>query len=88
MPSNKRILVKESGVMNFFKSFLSAKANGTESGWLQNVRKKDPRIADAFKQWDSDLTKSMQIQKRELEKAGIDTSKIDNLVKTLGLKNV
>lgn len=86
MPSNKRILVKESGLMNFFRSFFKAKASGTESQWLQNVRKKDPRIADAFKDYDDELSKSISMRRAMLTKYGISTKGLDDFVKKYGIK--
>ena len=36
---SKKILVKESGIGNFFRSFFQAKADGRESDWLKRLRK-------------------------------------------------
>lgn len=83
----KKILVKESGVMDFFKSFFQAKADGRESQWLQKLRKADPDLADVWSDYDDKLAKSMQQQKRDLQSLGMDTSHIDAVIKKYGLKN-
>ena len=51
----KKILVRESGLMDFFKSFFQAKADGRESQWLQRLRKADPDLADVWSDYDDKL---------------------------------
>lgn len=84
----KKILVKESGVLNFFKSFFQAKADGRESQWLQRLRKADPDLADKWSDYDDKLSQSMQQQKRDLQSMGLDTTKVDAMIKKYGLKNI
>jgi hypothetical protein len=84
----KKILVKESGVLNFFKSFFQAKADGRESQWLQRLRKADPDLADKWSDYDDKLSQSMQQQKRDLQSLGLDTTKVDAMIKKYGLKNI
>ena len=84
----KKILVKESGVLNFFKSFFQAKADGRESQWLQRLRKADPDLADTWSDYDDKLSQSMQQQKRDLQSLGLDTTKVDAMIKKYGLKNI
>lgn len=83
---SKRILVKEAGLMNFFKSFFNAKADNKESEWLAKLRKVDPNLADIWSDYDKSLTRSIVNQKRNLEKLGIDASHIDTIIKKYGLK--
>lgn len=83
---SKRILVKEEGLMDFFKSFFSAKSKGNESEWLQRLRKKNDKLADAWTDYDDALSKSMNTQKKVLQSMGIDTSHIDNYLKKYGIK--
>lgn len=83
----KKILVKESGLLDFFKSFFQAKASGNESEWLKRLRKADPDLADVWSDYDDKLSKSMQQQKVMLQKYGLDTSKVDGMIKKYGLKN-
>ena len=45
---SKRILVKEAGLMDFFKSFFQAKVDNKESQWLSKLRKADPDLADIW----------------------------------------
>jgi len=85
---SKRILVKEAGLMNFFKSFFQAKANGNESEWLQRLRKADPNLADVWEDYDDKLSTNMRLQQQTLDKYGLDTSKVDDMIKKYGLKNV
>ena len=84
----KKILVKEAGILDFFKSFFQAKADGRESQWLQRLRKADPDLADKWSDYDDKLSQSMQQQKRDLQSLGLDTSKVDAMIKKYGLKNV
>jgi hypothetical protein len=82
----KKILVKEAGLMDFFKSFFKAKADNKESQWLSKLRKADPDLADVWSDYDRAVTKNMINQKRNLEKLGIDASHIDAIIKKYGLK--
>jgi hypothetical protein len=84
----KKILVREAGLIDFFKSFFNAKANGRESEWLQRLRKADPDLADTWSDFDDSVSKSMYQQKRDLQSLGLDTSHIDKIIKKYGLKNV
>lgn len=84
----KKILVKEAGLIDFFKSFFSAKSKGKESEWLQRLRKANPDLADVWVDYDKALSDNMFTQKRELEKLGLDASHIDKIIKKYGLKNV
>ena len=54
----KKILVREAGLVDFFKSFFQAKADGKESQWLQRLRKADPDLADIWKDYDDKLSTS------------------------------
>lgn len=60
---SKKILVKEAGLVDFFKSFFAAKSKGKESEWLQRLRKADPKLADVWKGYDDALSRSMWNQK-------------------------
>ena len=83
---SKRILVKEAGIADFFKSFFKAKANNKESEWLTRLRKADPKLADVWSDYDKALTRNMSNQKRNLEKLGLDSSGVDAIIKKYGLK--
>ena len=84
----KKILVKEAGIIDFFKSFFSAKSKGTESDWLKRLRKANPKLADVWTDYDNSVSKSMYQQKRDLEGLGLDASHIDTIIKKYGLKDV
>ena len=84
----KKILVREAGLIDFFKSFFNAKVNGRESEWLQRLRKADPDLADTWSDFDDSVSKSMYQQKRDLQSLGLDASHIDKIIKKYGLKNV
>jgi hypothetical protein len=45
-------------------------------------------LADKWSDYDDKLSKSMQQQKRDLQSLGLDTSKVDAMIKKYGLKNV
>lgn len=83
---SKKILVKESGLMNFFKSFFKAKADGNESEWLQKLRKADPDLADIWADYDKSLSNSVKVQKAAMDKLGLDSSHIDAFSKKYGIK--
>ena len=83
---SKRILVKEAGIADFFKSFFKAKANNKESEWLTRLRKADPKLADIWSDYDKALTKNMQVQKDAVRKLGLDASEVDAIIKKYGLK--
>ena len=84
----KKILVRESGLIDFFKSFFQAKADGRESQWLQRLRKADPDLADIWSDFDTTVSKSINLNKSYLQKHGLDTTKVDTIIKKYGLKNV
>ena len=84
----KKILVRESGLLDFFQSFFQAKSKGKESDWLQRLRKADPKLANVWSNYDSKLSASIQQQKRDLQSLGLDTSKVDAMIKKYGLKNI
>jgi hypothetical protein len=84
----KKILVREAGLMDFFKSFFRAKSKGNESEWLQRLRKANPDLADVWVDYDNKLSKNMYTQKRALEKLGLDASHVDAIIKQYGLKEV
>jgi hypothetical protein len=83
---SKRILVKEAGLMNFFKSFFKAKADGNESEWLQKLRKADPKLADIWHDYDKSLSNDMKVQKAAMDRLGLDSSHIDDFTKQYGIK--
>ena len=82
----KKILVREAGLLDFFKSFFQAKADGKESQWLQRLRKADPDLADIWKDYDDKLSISMRNQQAMLKRYGADTTNVDNIIKKYGLK--
>jgi hypothetical protein len=84
----KKILVKEAGLIDFFKSFFNAKSQGKESQWLQRLRKADSGLADIWSDFDDKVSKNMFQQKASLEKLGLDSSHIDKIIKQYGLKNI
>lgn len=49
----KRILVKEAGLLDFFRSFFRAKSQGKEKEYISKMRKVSPELADAWSDWDS-----------------------------------
>lgn len=83
---SKKILVKEAGIMNFFKSFFKAKADNKESEWIGKLRKADPELADVWSDYDKALTKNMVNQSNMLKRRGLDSSHIDSIIKKYGLK--
>jgi arginyl-tRNA synthetase len=83
---SKRVLVKESGIGDFFQSFFKAKADNKESDWLQKLRRADPKLADVWSNYDKALSTSMKNQKATLDRLGIDSSHIDSFVKKYGIR--
>jgi len=83
---SKRILVKEAGLMDFFKSFFKAKADNKESQWLAKLRRADPKLADIWSDYDKALTRNIQVQKDAVRKLGLDSSEVDAIIKKYGLK--
>jgi len=52
------------------------------------LRKADPNLADVWKDYDDKLSANMRLQQQTLKKYGLDTSKVDSMIKKYGLKNV
>lgn len=82
----RKILVKESGIMNFFKSFFKAKADNKESEWLQKLRKVDPELADVWTDYDKSLSNGIRVQKSVMNQIGVDSSYLDDFSKKYGIK--
>jgi hypothetical protein len=61
--------------------FYQSQKDGRESELLSTLRKKDPEIADIYKDWYKKSAAVLQATKRALEKRGKDTSSIDALLK-------
>ena len=78
----KRILVKESAFNNFIISFFKAKASNKESEWLSKLRKADPKLADIWSDYDKAMNKSITVQRDILRKRGLDTTELDDFLKT------
>jgi hypothetical protein len=85
---SKKILVKESGFIEFIKSFFKAKSKGTESEWLQKLRKVDPKLADIWSSYDDTVSKGIATQMRVLKSRGLDTSHLEDFIKKYGIKDV
>lgn len=83
---SKRILVKESGLMDFFRSFFKAKSQGTESEWLGRLRKADPKLADIWGKYDDALSNDIATQYKVLKSSGLDTRHLDKFMKQYGIK--
>lgn len=77
---SKRLLSE--GVLDkFFNLFLTAKSKNKESQWLSRLRDKDPELADIWSKWDSDMDKVLYAAKDMAKARGLDTSKIDSVIK-------
>lgn len=61
---SKRILVKESGLMDFIKSFFQAKSQGKEKSYIASMRKVNPELADAWSDWDTKSDNLLQTVKK------------------------
>ena len=58
-----------------------------ESGFIERLREEDSGLADTWSDYGDKLAKSMYGQKEMLQKNGMDTSKVDEMIKKYGLKN-
>ncbi len=61
--------------------FYQTQKDGKEGELLATLRKKDPEIADIYKDWYKKSAAVLQATKRALEKRGKDTSSVDALLK-------
>jgi hypothetical protein len=57
-----------------------------ESEWLQRLRMKNDKLADAWKDYDDALANSMATQYEVLKSMGLDTSHIEEYMKKYGIK--
>ena len=58
-----------------------------ESGFIERLREKDSGLADIWSDYGDKTAKSMYGQKEMLQRYGMDTSHIDEIIKKYGLKN-
>ena len=61
----------------FYKSY----ENGKEGELLRTLRTKDPEIADIYADWYKKSDAVLQATKKALEKRGLDTTEIDDLIR-------
>lgn len=80
---SKRILVKEAGVIDFFKSFFRAKADGKEKAWINNLEDKNAELADIWKDFDELITKNMADRKKMMQKYGGESQYLANYLKSI-----
>ena len=80
---SKKMLIRESKIMDLLKGFLNIKAKGREAEFIQKIRKEDPAAADMWAKWNSDMDKTLMMAKNNFIKAGMpDKAKeIDDLIK-------
>ncbi len=74
-------LIKESVWTRLLDLFYKSQQNGREGELLSALRKKDPEIADIYKDWYKKSAAVLQATKRALDAKGKDTSSIDALLK-------
>jgi hypothetical protein len=74
-------LIKESVWNRLLDLFYKTQKNGREGELLSALRKKDPEIADIYKDWYKKSAAVLQATKRALDAKGKDTSSIDALLK-------
>lgn len=82
----KKIKITESGLMGFFKSFFRAKSDGKESEWISALRAKSPELADIWKDYDDELSKTTAWNRQMMLKYGGDTKNLDDFQKKYGIK--
>ena len=61
--------------------FYKSHENGKEGDLLKTLRAKDPEIADIYADWYKKSDAVLQATKKALEKRGMDTSEIDDLIR-------
>lgn len=61
--------------------FYKSQENGKEGELLRTLRSKDPQIADIYADWYKKSEAVLQATKKALERRGLDTTEIDDLIK-------
>jgi hypothetical protein len=61
--------------------FYKSQENGKEGQLLRTLRSKDPQIADIYADWYKKSEAVLQATKKALERRGLDTTEIDDLIK-------
>ena len=77
----KKFLVKEAGLVDFFKSFFNAKAKGKEASFIQQIRKQNPELGDVWSDWNDKMDTMLKNTKKDLQHYNLDTTEIDNVLK-------
>lgn len=79
----KRMLIRESKIIDLLKGFLNIKAKGREAEFIQKIRKEDPESAELWSKWNNDMDRALMSAKNNFIKAGLpDKAKeIDDLIK-------
>lgn len=76
-----RILVKESGISDFFKAFFQAKAEDRDDKFLSAVERENKELAKSLETWNKHLEKSLQDLYKSNLYQGLDTREVEALLK-------
>ena len=73
--------MKESLWMDILKFFGKVQDQNKQSKLINNMRKTNPELADAFADWDNQSYRLLQSTKKVLQKYGKSTSEVDDLLR-------
>lgn len=74
------LLVEKNLFQKMFDTFLKAKAEDKEKQFISKIKHADPKVAAAFSKFDDVLVQNSLSLRSTLEKYGLDTSGIDNVL--------
>lgn len=81
----KRLLVKEAGLVDFFKSFFAAKAAGKDDKFISGLEKADAELAASIEKLNNTLDANMIQLYHAYRKKGLKTDKIVAYLKQHGI---
>lgn len=74
------LLIEKNLFQKLFNTFLKAKSQDKEQQFISKIKHTDPKLAAAFSEFDNILVSRQLSLKKSLEKLGLDTSGIDNVL--------
>lgn len=80
---SKKMIIKESKLIDFLKGFLNIKAKGKGPEFIEKIREKDPESAELWSKWNNDMDSALELARKNFLKVGkTDKAKeIEDLIK-------
>lgn len=81
-----KLLIEANIFQKLINTFFKAKADGKEDQFISKLKHADTEVGNAFDDLNQSMINNMVKLKKSLEKQGMDTTEIDNYLKTFANK--